>query len=96
MLLLGAALALATGGCIGTLYAVKASSASSKIETARTLGAEHYAPFEYYYAKEHLDKASEEAAAAQYGEAINFAEIAQDYADKAIALSRAAHQGAGR
>jgi hypothetical protein len=84
------------GGCGGTLYSVTAYSAQSKIETAQALGAEKYAPFEYYYAKEHLTKAQEEAASADYGDAIDFADEAEKYAEKAIALSKSAHSGAGR
>jgi hypothetical protein len=89
-------LALAATGCVGTVYAVNASMASSSLEEARTLGAERYAPFEYYYAEAYLEKASEEAAQAEYGDAIDFASTADEYAEKAIELSRAAHQGAGR
>ena len=83
-------------GCGGTLYAVKANSASSRLETAQALGAEKYAPYEYFYAKEHLAKAMEEAAAADYGDAIDFADTAAEYADKAIVLAKQAHEGAGR
>jgi hypothetical protein len=85
-----------TSGCGGAIYAFTASSASSKLETAQALGAEKYAPYEYYYAREHLWKASEEAAVADYGDAIDFADVAAEYADKAISLSKQAHEGAGR
>jgi len=84
------------GGCGGTLYAVSVTNASSKIETARALGAERFAPYEYYYAKEHLQKAMEEAAFADYGDAIHLADDAANMADKAIKLSKAAHEGSGR
>ena len=83
-------------GCGGFFYAIDASSAASKIETAQALGAEKYAPYEYYYAYEHLWKAMEEASAADYGDAIDFADVAEEYADKAITLSKQAHEGAGR
>ncbi len=83
-------------GCGGFFYAIEATSASSKLETARSLGAEKHAPFEYYYAYEHLQKAMEEAAAADYGDAIHFADTANKYAEKAITLSKQAHEGAGR
>ena len=89
-------LAITSTGCVGTIYAVKSSNAASSLEQARTLGAERYAQFEYYYAKAHLDKAMEEAAQAEYGDAIDFADVAEEYAEKAIELSRAAHRGAGR
>lgn len=91
-----AALALGLAGCGGSLYALKATSAAQKLETARALGAERYAPYEYFYAKEHLDKASEEARTADYGDAVDLADVADEYADKAIELSRGAHEGAGR
>lgn len=92
-----AGLCLATStGCGGTIYAITATSASSKLETAAALGAERYAPYEYYLAREHLNKAAEEAAAADYGDAIDFADVAAENADKAITLARDAHQGAGR
>ncbi len=91
-----ALLALSSSGCVGTVYAFKAASASSKLEQAKTLGAEELAEYEYYFAKEHMEKASEEAAQAEYGDAIEFADIAGEYADKAIELARGAHRGAGR
>jgi hypothetical protein len=92
-----AALCLAAmTGCGGTIYAIKASSASSALETAQALGAERYAPYEYYYAYEHLWKAMEEAATADYGDAIDFADTADDYAEKAIKLSKEAHSRSGR
>src|SRR4051812_2429525 len=85
-----------TTGCGGFFYAIDASAAASKIETAQALGAEKYAPYEYYYAYEHLWKAMEEAASADYGDAIDFADEADKYAEKAIVLSKQAHEGAGR
>lgn len=88
--------ALLSGGCGHTLYALQANSASSKVEEARELGAEKFAPYEYYYAKTHLEKASEEAAAADYGDAEELAETAEEYADKAIRLTKEAHRGGGR
>ncbi len=83
-------------GCGNTLYAINANAAASKLEEAKELGAEKYAPYEYYYAKAHLDKAQFEAAEADYGDASNLAETAEEYADKAIRLSREAHRGGGR
>ncbi len=85
-----------TTGCGNTLYAVQASSASSKLEEAQELGAEQYAPYEYFYAREHLQKAQSEASEADYSDAIDLAETSEEYADKAIRLTREAHRGAGR
>jgi len=90
------ALLLALAGCGNTLYAIQANAASSKLEEARELGAEKFAPYEYYYAKEHLDKAQREAAEADYSDAANLAEVSEEFADKAIRLSRDAHRGGGR
>jgi hypothetical protein len=89
-------LAVFAGGCGNTLYAIQANSAASKVEEARELGAEKFAPYEYYYAKEHLDKAMREAAEADYSDAADLAEVAEEFADKAIRLSRGAHRGGGR
>lgn len=83
-------------GCGGLIYSIKASSASSSLETAEALGAERYAPYEYWYAYEHLWKAMEEAATADYGDAIDYADTADDYAEKAIKLSKEAHSAGGR
>ena len=82
--------------CGNTVYAIQANSASNALAEARELGAEKLAPFEYYYAKEHMEKAQEEAAEADYSDAINIAEEAEEYANKAIRLSREAQRGAGR
>jgi hypothetical protein len=89
-------LGLGSSGCVGTVYAVKASSAASKLEQAKVLGAEKYCPYEYYFAKANLLKAQEEAAQAAYGDAIDLAGLAQEYADKAIQLAQGTHRGAGR
>ena len=83
-------------GCGNTLYAIQANSASGKLEQARELGAEQSAPYEYFYAKEHLQKAQTEAAEADYSDAVNLAEASVEYADKAIRLAREARSGAAR
>ncbi|MEO8901996.1 MAG: DUF4398 domain-containing protein [Polyangiaceae bacterium] len=85
-----------TSGCGNTLYAVQVNSASSKLEEARELGAEQYAPYEYFYAREHIQKAQSEASEADYSDAIDLAETSEEYAEKAIRLTREAHRGAGR
>jgi hypothetical protein len=83
-------------GCGGFFYALESGAATSKLEQAHTLQAEKHAPYEYFYAQEHLQKAAEEAAHAEYGHAIHFAETANTFAQKAITLSQDAHEGAGR
>jgi hypothetical protein len=93
---LGALVLLATTNCGGTLYAINASSAASKIEEAKELGAEQSAPYEYFYAKAHLEQAQVDASEAAYSDAVNYAETAEEYAEKAIALTKAANKASGR
>ena len=88
--------ALVLSACGNTVYAIQANSASNALAEARELGAEKLAPYEYYYAKEHMEKAQLEAAEADYSDAINMAEEAEEFANKAIRLSREAQRGAGR
>ena len=93
------ALALASltlTGCGGTLYAINASNANSRLEEAKELGAEQLAPYEYYYAKAHMEQAQVDASEASYSDAINYAETAEEYADKAVNLSKAARKASGR
>ena len=87
---------LATSGCGGVLYAAYAGGAAAKLEQAKEVGAEERAPYEYYFALEHMTKAQEEASQGDYGDAADLAQVAEEYADKAIRLSREAHRGAGR
>ena len=83
-------------GCGNTIYAFKANSAANKVEEAHELGAEKLAPYEYFYAQQHLQKAQEEAAEADYSDAIDLADESEEYAEKAIRLTRDAQRGAGR
>jgi hypothetical protein len=85
-----------TTGCGGTLYAINASSAAARIEEAKELGAEQLAPYEYYYAKAHLEQAQEDSSEAAYSDAVNYAETAEEYAEKAITLAKAARKASGR
>ncbi len=91
-----AALAFGSSGCAGFIYALTSSSAASSLEEAKTLGAEELAEYEYFYAKENLIKAQEEAASASYGDALKLANTAEEYAEQAVKLSRDSHRGAGR
>lgn len=93
---LGSSLLFTVTGCGHALYAIAANSASSKVEEARELGAEQYATYDFYLATEHLHKAQTEASEADYSDAANLAEAAEEHADKAIRLAREAHRGAGR
>lgn len=80
-------------GCGNAAYSFEILRAERRIEEARELKAEERAPYEYYYARAHYEKARTEAAEADYGDAIDFASTSSDYATQAIKKSRAA-QGA--
>lgn len=82
--------ACSTLGCGGVYYAVEVTSASSRLAEARELGAEKSAPYEYYYAKAHLEQAQVEASEASYSDAASLADTADEYAQKAIELSQSA------
>jgi hypothetical protein len=82
----------ALAGCGGVHYAINITSASSRVEEAKALGAEQLAPYEYYYAKEHLQQAQIEASEASYSDAANLAGEAEQYANKAIELAQSAHR----
>lgn len=86
------ALGVATSGCGGVHYAIAVNSASSRVEEARAVGAEQLAPYEYYYAKEHLEQAQIYASQASYGDAANVADEAEQYAAKAIELAQSARR----
>jgi hypothetical protein len=93
LVLLGA---LSTTACGGIYYAATVNAASSRLEEAREIGAEQLAPYEYYFAKAHLEQAQVEASEGSYGDAADFAESADDFAQKAINLAQSAHKAAGR
>ena len=80
-------LAVTLAGCGGFVYSIRLREASAKLEEARELNAQELAPYEFYYAEQHLRKARE---------AMNFASTCTEYAERAIELSREAHRGAGR
>jgi hypothetical protein len=86
--------ALQLSGCGGGLYAIAVNGAAGKVAEARELGAEKAAPYEYYFASEHLTKARSEAAEGDYSDAIEFADAAKEYADRAIKLATEARGGA--
>jgi hypothetical protein len=71
-------------GCGNTIYTYRAYGAADKIEEARKAGAEQSATYEYTLAQEHLRKAKSEAAEADYGDACELANAANDYAQRAI------------
>ena len=86
----------AVTGCGGIYYAVNVGGASSRLEEAKALGAEQLAPYEYYYAQAHLERAQIEASEASYSDAANYAQTAEEYAGKAIELAKSARKASGR
>ena len=95
LLLCAASILGGVGGCGAASYAVSANAAESRLEQARKMGAESEAPFEYYFAREHLRQAQAEAAEASYGDAASYADTAERYAQKAIDLVTAAKGARG-
>jgi hypothetical protein len=90
--LFGSMLVASTTACGGVYYTVSINAAQTRLEQARELGAETKAPFEYYYAREHLRQAQVEAAEASYSDAASMAETAETYAQKAIDRIQAARR----
>lgn len=89
-------MSVALFGCGPTLYTVNILPASRVVEQARAAEASKHAPYEYYYAQEHLAKAREEASEANYQDAIRFAEAAEEYGVKARDLARRRMREMGR
>jgi hypothetical protein len=85
-------LAVLSSGCGSVYYAAEVNSAASRVEEARAVGAERWAPYEYYFAREHLREAQVEASEASYGDAAEYAQIAEDFAQRAIDASRSAQR----
>lgn len=83
-------------GCGPTLYTAHILPASRVVEQAEEAGAAENAPYEYYYALEHLKKAREEASEASYQDATAFARLAEEYGVKARDLSRRRMREMGR
>jgi hypothetical protein len=71
-------------GCGNAIYIAKLSQASEEVSRAEERGAAQKAPYEYYYAVEHLKKAKQEATEADYGAAATLAEIAYHHAARAL------------
>jgi 2,4-dienoyl-CoA reductase-like NADH-dependent reductase (Old Yellow Enzyme family) len=88
----GLVLASALLGCGGVHYAININSAGARLEEAKAVGAEQLAPYEYYYAKEHLQQAQIEATEASYSDAATLAQEAEVYANKAIELAQSARR----
>ena len=78
---------MAATGCGPVLYTVDIAAAERAFEQARTESAKTYAPYEYYYAEVHLQKARHEAAEASYEDAIRYADVAERYSQRARVIA---------
>ncbi|NLE47900.1 MAG: DUF4398 domain-containing protein [Sandaracinaceae bacterium] len=83
-------------GCGPTIYTSNVLSASRSVEAARHVGAATHAPYEFYFAEEHLKKAREEASESNYEAAIEYAKVAKEYSEKARERARAQMRESGR
>jgi hypothetical protein len=90
-LMLTAALPMATLGCGPVTYTLEVDKAERVVEAARAENAAYYAPYELQFAEAHLDQAHEQAAQAEYEDAILAVRVAQTYGLRA--LTRSAQPG---
>ena len=77
-------------------YTIHILPAALAVEQAREADAAEHAPYEFYYAREHLRKAREEAAEASYQDAGRFARVAEEFGVKARDLARRRMREMGR
>jgi hypothetical protein len=83
-----AAALLSLMGCSSTICAVHLADAADEVARAEQLEAARRAPYEYHYALEHLLEARSEAHRANAGDAVRLAEIAHDYASRAVRVAQ--------
>jgi hypothetical protein len=81
-------LVVVLAGCGNAIYALRITRASDELARAEQLGAARRAPYEYQFALEHVEKARAEALEADYGDAISLAEVAHEYARRAVQLAQ--------
>ncbi|MCA9616006.1 MAG: DUF4398 domain-containing protein [Sandaracinus sp.] len=65
--------------CAPTVYSVHVLPASRVVEEAEEAGAAEHAPYEYYFARAHLEQARVAAAESAYQDAIRYAKIAAEH-----------------
>ncbi len=90
------ALAGLAAGCGPVEYTAVILDASQALAEAREADARVHAPYEYWYAKEHIHKAREEAGYADYQAAIDLGRTAEEYATKARDIARNRRREMGR
>ena len=76
--------AIGLSGCGNALYVTRVLRASDEVARAEQLDAAREAPYEYFYAVEHLRKARTEAVEGVDSDAALLAETAYRYAGQAI------------
>ncbi|MBX3268876.1 MAG: DUF4398 domain-containing protein [Sandaracinaceae bacterium] len=91
-----AAAVTAFAACGPSLYTFNVIPASQAVEQARQANAPDHAPYEFFIAEAYLDKAREEAAEANYQDAVRFAERANEFGTKARDLARRRMREQGR
>ena len=91
-----AAGALLVSGCGPVWYTINVNGAAQAVEEARQAGAPQFAPYEYHFALEHLNKAREFANEAEYQNAANMASEAEEYGNRALDIARRRHHESGR
>jgi hypothetical protein len=85
---LAVALTVFAPGCGPIEYINQVSvKAAGAVSAAKLAQADRYAPYEYTAAEEYLHKAREEAAYAEYQDAIEFGRKAEEFADKGRAIA---------
>ena len=82
-----AAAALVLSACGPVLFTTRIDAAERKLQQARDENARWYAPYEYYYAEAHLEKARTEAAEASYEDALRYARTAEQYSVRALQIT---------
>jgi len=78
-----ASLALAASGCGPVWYTAEVISAGSIVAEAEHADAADHAAYEYWIAREYLEKAREEAGGGSYEDAIHYAQEAHRYGAEA-------------
>lgn len=86
---------MATISCGSSLHLVKEARAQRSFQEARELGAERYAPFEFYAAETRLMEAKRQAAHAEYGTAAQLSDAAERYSQNAIRIAKQARGNGG-
>ncbi len=72
-------LASAASGCAPTVYSVHVLPAARVVEEAELAGAAEHAPYEYHFARVHLEQARVAAAESAYQDAIRYAKVAAEH-----------------